>query len=102
MGIEFTEHPPRTERAGPADYLSIMRLDPVTKHIFIVPGFALAVLLSPEHGQFLLFPIITALFMAVLLASSTYVLNQYLSLFFSVLLLVALSFFLSFFSLFFS
>lgn len=68
------------ERAGPADYLRIARLDHMTKHVFIVPGIVLAALLRGAPGTLagLVSSVVLGFAAAVLVASANYVINEYL------------------------
>ena len=72
--------PERRQKAGSADYLRIARLDHMTKHVFIVPGIVLAILLrgAPEAtGRFAL-DVLIGFAAAILVASANYVINEYL------------------------
>lgn len=60
------------------EYISIARLDHITKQIFVVPGIILAYLLRGDHsGQFIL-NCILGFIAAIAIASANYVINEYL------------------------
>jgi 4-hydroxybenzoate polyprenyltransferase len=65
-------------RATLSDYLRIARLDHATKHIFIIPGIVLALLLRPDHAQAGVQQIVFGFLSAVALASANYVINEWL------------------------
>ena len=60
------------------DYLRLARFDHVTKHVFIVPGIVLALLLRPEVTRFEIGGVILGFLAAVALASANYVINEWL------------------------
>jgi 4-hydroxybenzoate polyprenyltransferase len=72
--------PPRadTAKARLADYLAIARFDHAAKHIFIVPGMALAFLLRGVRTDRLFESIVLGCLAALCIASANYVINEWL------------------------
>lgn len=68
---------PRPE-ARAVDYLAIMRLDHATKHVFILPGVILALLLRGAHHGFGVWPVVAGFAAALTIASANYVINEWL------------------------
>lgn len=66
------------EPASWSDYVALARPDHWVKHIFILPGIVLALLLRPQPLTELLPRILVGLISACLLASANYVLNEWL------------------------
>ena len=65
-------------RASASDYVAIMRLDHMTKHVFVVPGVVLALLLRRGEITLSLWPFVAGAIVAVLIASANYVINEWL------------------------
>jgi len=63
---------------GARDYLRLARFDHATKHVFILPGIALALLLRGDQEGALVFNIVVGLVAAVCAASANYVINEWL------------------------
>ena len=61
-----------------ADYVTIMRLDHGTKHVFIVPGMILAYLLRGAQNDLLIRSIVLGFVTAICIASANYVINEWL------------------------
>jgi 4-hydroxybenzoate polyprenyltransferase len=70
--------PLQKTRATFLDYVALARLDHATKHVFILPGIALAVVLRGVHSPNLLLSIFVGFVAAVCIASANYVINEYL------------------------
>lgn len=60
------------------EYISIARLDHITKQIFVVPGIILAYLLRGDHSGQIIFNCILGFISAITIASANYVINEYL------------------------
>jgi 4-hydroxybenzoate polyprenyltransferase len=64
--------------AKPRDYLAMMRLDHATKHVFILPGVILALLLRGQNTRLAFWPFVAGGLTAILIASANYVINEWL------------------------
>lgn len=60
------------------EYLSVARLDHVTKHVFVLPGVMLAYLLRGPQADNILTTALLGLIVAVTIASANYTINEYL------------------------
>lgn len=67
-----------TSRGIAARYVSLARFDHATKHVFIIPGIALAVLLRGVTVDSLLWNLVAGFVSAVCIASANYVINEWL------------------------
>ena len=78
MAIEQVNRGLPERRASASDYTAIMRLDHATKHVFVVPGIILALLLRASEVSLTVWPFIAGAIVAVLIASANYVINEWL------------------------
>lgn len=60
------------------DYIALMRLDHMTKHVFILPGIALAFVLRQPPLQHVVADLLIGFVSAVMIASANYVINEWL------------------------
>lgn len=71
--------PESDNQATISDYIRIARPEHMTKHVFIIPGIALAFLLRPEaFGTGIFASILIGFLSAVFVASANYVINEWL------------------------
>ncbi len=70
--------PSPSTRATWRDYLKMARLDHMTKHVFILPGLVLAYVLREPSLQNAWWSIAIGFASAILIASSNYVINEWL------------------------
>jgi len=61
-----------------ADYVAMARPDHWVKHVFVLPGVALATILNAQSTRGLLLPLLIGLVSAAAVASANYVLNEWL------------------------
>ncbi len=77
-----TKGAPSSDAAPPhatlIDHIAMMRLDHATKHVFILPGMVLALLLRGASTRLTLWPAIAGGLTAILIASANYVINEWL------------------------
>jgi 4-hydroxybenzoate polyprenyltransferase len=71
------ETPAKRPQGELSDYISIMRLDHAIKHIFIIPGILLALMLRGDHGSFRVNTFLLTLLSCLLSASANYVINEW-------------------------
>jgi 4-hydroxybenzoate polyprenyltransferase len=76
MTMAAAEPTPRAARLS--DYLRLARFDHVTKHVFILPGVALAVILRGVQNESLVTHVVLGMVCAVCIASANYVINEWL------------------------
>lgn len=60
------------------DYLQLARFDHVTKHVFILPGIALALLLRGPQNVNIAWHVVMGFVCAIAIASANYVINEWL------------------------
>lgn len=60
------------------DYVRLARFDHMTKHVFVIPGVALAVLLRDVQNDNLLLHVALGIVCVVAIASANYVINEWL------------------------
>lgn len=76
MTTAVTDDGPRP--APLSDYVRLARLDHMTKHVFVLPGIALAYVLRGVQNDNVLVHVVLGFAVAVLIASANYVINEWL------------------------
>lgn len=76
MTTTVSDDGPRPARLS--DYVRLARLDHMTKHVFVLPGIALAYVLRGVQNDNVLLHVALGFAVAVLIASANYVINEWL------------------------
>lgn len=78
VATDVSDRVTRSTNASARDYLRLARFDHATKHVFILPGIALALLLRGDQGEPLFLNILVGILAAICAASANYVINEWL------------------------